>query len=228
MTRVMYDAVTTGNAPGDGTFYAYYTNGTYANESAVKRAHPGKRYVAITVTASAPAQKGWVLDCETGDATPSQAVTWVHNYPGPNNEVTVYCNTSTWPTVRAAFRNAGVGEPSYWVAQYDGDPTIPAGAIAKQYLGDYHGYDKSSVAAHWPGVDASPTPVPPKPPVVQEDIEMLIVKYPTTTPGWQGDFLLSGGKLTHIATPADEAALKAAGVKAVTVTHQTFKNLGGK
>ena len=215
MTRICYDAVTTSNAPGDGTFYAYYTNGTYANESAVKRAHPGKRYVVITVTASAPAQKGWVLDCETGDATPSQAVTWVHNYPGPNNEVTVYCNSSTWPTVRAAFRNAGVGEPSYWIAEYDGDPTIPSGAIAKQYLGDYHGYDKSSVAAYWPGVDASPTPVPPKPPVVQEDTEMIIVH----ASGQSAQYLLfSTGKTHHIVDPASLASYVAAGLKTAVIS----------
>lgn len=157
MTRILYDAVTASNMPGDGSLYAYYLNGLYANGTAVKHDDPGKIYVPITVTASLAAQKGWVLDVETGDATASQAVTWVHNYAGANNEVTVYCNTSTWPSVRSAFQSAGVGEPSYWVAEYDNNPVIPAGAVAKQYATG--GFDKSVVADFWPGVDASATPV---------------------------------------------------------------------
>jgi hypothetical protein len=80
----------------------------------------------------------------------------------PNRKLTVYCNTSEWPQVRAAFQNAGVTEPNYWVAQYDNNPTIPAGAVAKQYIGDYQGYDKSVVADYWPGVDPAPAPPPPR------------------------------------------------------------------
>ena len=47
----------------------------------------------------------------------------------------MYCSLSTWPAVRSAFSSAGVDEPHYWIAHYDGDPTIPDGAIAKQYRG---------------------------------------------------------------------------------------------
>lgn len=159
MTRILYDAVTASNMPGDGSLYAYYINGLYANGTAVQNDDPGKIYVPITITANLAAQKGWVLDVETGDATPSQSVTWVHNYPGPNNEVTVYCNSSTWPSVRSAFQSAGVSEPSYWVAEYDNNPVIPSGAVAKQYATG--GFDKSVVADYWPGVDSSPTPPPP-------------------------------------------------------------------
>jgi hypothetical protein len=99
---------------------------------------------------------------ETGDATPAQAVTWCTKTMADksNHELTVYCNTSMWPQVRAAFRAAGVTEPNYWIAKYDNDPTIPAGAVAKQYQGDTHGYDKSAVADYWPGVDPAPTPKP--------------------------------------------------------------------
>jgi hypothetical protein len=71
---------------------------------------------------------------------------------------TIYCNASTWPAVRAAFAAANVAEPHYWIAKYDGDPTIPAGAVAKQYRGDVApGYDVSSVVDYWPGVDPAPT-----------------------------------------------------------------------
>ncbi|MEU3352856.1 hypothetical protein [Streptomyces sp. NPDC037389] len=46
----------------------------------------------------------------------------------------------------------GVFEPDYWVARFDGVPSIPAGAIAEQYE-NTPGFGKSVVADNWPGVD---------------------------------------------------------------------------
>ncbi|HWU24096.1 MAG TPA: hypothetical protein VN088_21350, partial [Nocardioides sp.] len=116
---------------------------------------PHATVVSIAVRWTTRAQ---VLDVETGNATPAQAVTWCTKTMAdkPNTQLTIYCNSSVWPQVRAAFKAAGVTEPNYWVAQYDNDPTIPAGAVAKQYQGDTHGYDKSVVADYWPGVDPPP------------------------------------------------------------------------
>lgn len=158
MTRRMYDAVTPSNMPSGGQLYAYYVDGLYANGTEVKSRFPGKIYVPITIGNTA-AYKGLVLDCEPGDASPSAAVAWCTAYPGDNSDLTVYCDTSTWPSVRQAFQSAGVTEPNYWVAQYDNNPVIPSGAIAKQYATG--NYDTSIVADHWPGVDAvATTPAP--------------------------------------------------------------------
>lgn len=175
MTRVMYDAVTASNMPTNGTFYAYYINGKYANEAAVKAHAPGKKYIAITVFASTPAQKGMVLDVETGDATPAQAKAWLAAYPGSNQDLTLYCNTSQWPAVKAAVASLST-QPNYWVANYDGVATIPAGAIAKQYKTG--SYDTSVVAAVWPGVDTASAPTTPTPPVKVPPV--------TTQPGYSG------------------------------------------
>lgn len=149
--RTMYDAVTSSNIPAGAALVAGYADGWYANIPAMRARFPHATVVTIAVRWTTRAQ---VLDVETGDATPAQAVQWCTQTMADvaNDRLTVYCNTSTWPAVRAAFRAAGVSEPQYWVAEYDNDPAIPAGAVAKQWA-DRGPYDLSSVADYWPGVD---------------------------------------------------------------------------
>ncbi|MDH6116923.1 hypothetical protein ABH930_000342 [Kitasatospora sp. GAS204A] len=153
MTRTMYDAVTAANVPAGATLVAGYGDGYYQNVAAFRARFPGATVVEIAVFAHD--DLGQVLDVETGDATPAQAPGWVQMRRAAGVDPTVYCDTSTWPAVRSAFQSAGVAEPHYWIAQYDNNPTIPAGAIAKQYQ-DPGPYDLSSVADYWPGVDPTP------------------------------------------------------------------------
>lgn len=162
MVRYMYDSVSPGNIPSSATMVACYADGLYANVGAMQARFPRATVVTIAVRHTTRAH---VLDVETGDATPAEAVQWLTQTMADldNGHLTIYCNMSVWPTVRAVIRSAGVTEPNYWVARYDNDPTLPAGAVAKQYIGDYNGYDKSVVADYWPGVDPAPTPSP-KPP----------------------------------------------------------------
>src|SRR5207249_6099906 len=59
-------------------------------------------------------------------------------------------------SVRLAFAAQRVAEPYYWIASYDGDPTIPAGAIAKQYadpnlIAGHPHYDVSNVDSNFGG-----------------------------------------------------------------------------
>ena len=171
MVRLMYDGITVGNLPSGSLLVAGYLDGVYANVPEMRARFPHATVVLVAVSASYPAARGVVLDVESGDATPAQAVAWCRAYAGPNSDLTVYCDSSTWPTVRAAFAAAGVSEPNYWVADYDGDPTIPAGAVAKQYAtNDY--YDTSSVSSYWPGVD--PAPTPPEEPMTLADAELFV------------------------------------------------------
>jgi hypothetical protein len=150
--RTMYDAVTSSNIPAGASLVAGYADGLYANIPQMRARFPHATVVTIAVRWTTRAM---VLDVETGDASPAEAPRWctVTMADVPNSELTVYCNASTWPQVRAAFRAAGVSEPQYWVAEYDGDPSIPAGAVAKQWA-DRGPYDLSSVADYWPGVDS--------------------------------------------------------------------------
>ncbi|MFF4827217.1 hypothetical protein ACFY20_30220 [Streptomyces sp. NPDC001312] len=151
MTRFMYDGVTPRKIPDGASMVAGYADGHYANLREMAARFPHAIRVSIAVRYTTKAQ---VLDVELGDATPDQAVLWcTHTMAStPNKQLTVYCNLSMWPAVRAAFRAVGVTEPNYWVAHYDGVASIPAGAIAKQYK-NTPGYDESVVADYWPGVD---------------------------------------------------------------------------
>lgn len=159
MTRTMYDGVTPSSIPTSATMVAGYVDGHYANLTALRKRFPEATLVQIAVSWKT---RGHVLDVEKGDATPAEAVKWcTHTMADKaNGELTVYCNTSMWPQVKAAFKSAGVTQPQYWIANWDGSPEIPAGAVAKQYR-NTPGYDVSAVAAHWPGVDSKSPPEPP-------------------------------------------------------------------
>lgn len=148
--RTMYDAVTLSNVPSGAAMVACYADGTYQNEAEARSRFP--HAVIVTIAVRASFNGGQVLDVETGDASPDEAPGWVVMRRAAGADPTVYCNTSTWPAVKAAFAAAGVAPPHYWVAQYDNNPVIPAGAVAKQYS-DLGPYDLSVVADVWPGID---------------------------------------------------------------------------
>ncbi len=160
MTRTMYDGVNPATVPAGAAVYAGYNQGSWQSLPALVAKFPAALHVSICVNASGSAR---VLDVETGDATPEQAPGWVtRQRAGGAAYPVVYCNTSTWPAVRAAFAAQRVAPPLYWVAEYVADPTrppvIPAGAIGIQYY-DHGGYDASLVADYWPGLDPAPVPI---------------------------------------------------------------------
>jgi len=154
----MYDSTTATDIPATAEMVAGYIDGKYAWSDADWARFPTA--VKVRIAVSATTEDGHVLDVEPGDATPAQAVGWVTTRRAAGVDPSVYCNASTWPQVAKAFRDAGVGEPHYWIAQYDNDPTIPDGAVAKQYANDdllgAH-YDASVVADYWPGVEEDMT-----------------------------------------------------------------------
>jgi nucleoid-associated protein YgaU len=156
--RKMYDSVTVADLPDTAAMVAGYVDGHYKNIDAIRRRFPHAVVVGIATRAST--NDGIVLDVEPGDATAQEAVGWVVRRRHAGHDPSVYCAASEWNAVRAAFHVAGVAEPHYWIAQWDGNPQIPAGAIAKQYRNAKPGehYDVSSVHAYWPGVDMKPAP----------------------------------------------------------------------
>lgn len=170
----MYDAVTVSNVPASATLVAGYGDGYWDNVVAFRARFPHATVVEIAVSASD--DLGQVLDVETGDATPAEAPGWVQRRRAAGVTPTVYCNSSTWPQVKAAFAAAGVAEPEWWIAQYDNDPTLFPGTVAKQYA-DPGPYDLSSVAAFWPGVD----PQEPDMPLTVADAELVAKTLLATT-----------------------------------------------
>lgn len=229
MVRLMYDAVDAAQVPADAQMVAGYLEGHWPSYNALVARFPHARHVSIAIAAHYDA--GLVLDVETGDATPAQAPGWVLMRRKAGVDPTVYCNTSTWPSVRKAFREQLVAEPHWWVAQYDGDPTIPAGAVAKQYR-DPGPYDVSSVVAYWPGVDPAPVkPTPPPPPPVtvpQEDQMYLLTVARTgyTDLNWPGTFLFTSlGTLRHVVDPADLSEFEKLGLKSCTISKAQYQSL---
>lgn len=148
--RTMYDSVNPSRIPRDAEIVAGYVNGIYKWADSDWALFPNAVHVGIAVRASYDG--GEVLDVEIGDATPAEAPGWVTMRRSHDVDPSIYCNLSTWPTVVRAFQSAGVVEPHYWIAHYDGSPTLPVGAVAKQYQ-NTPGFDVSSVADFWPGID---------------------------------------------------------------------------
>lgn len=166
MTRTMYDAITPSRIPVSAPqMVAGYVNGRWPSYAEMVSRFPSAVHVSIAVSADTDAQ---VLDVEQYDATPAEAVDWVLRQRGRKAIPTVYCNTSTWPAVQAAFAARRVALPYWWEANYSTGPSISPGAIAKQFE-TTPGYDRSIVVGYWPGVDPAPKPAikPPalKPPV---------------------------------------------------------------
>lgn len=224
-TALMADAVTVANLPKGWGFYAGYLNGSWANFTAMKTAHPTAHVFSITVNHTTRAD---IADVETGDLTPESAVLWARDtmHDVPNDELVIYANTSTWPKVVAAFKTAGVTLPLWWAANYSNGPHIPAGAIGIQYADGP--YDTSLIVpALWPGVPEEPAvstptaaqnatavwhtdfiPAPPSAPDAK------------TNPTWQPASYLTGTYDHVVALEAALAALtaKVSAVEAVTLT----------
>lgn len=169
-TRRMFDGIASDATliPSGAPFVAGYVDGDYVWTLADWARFPGAIHVGIAVHSTTNA--GIVLDVETGNASPEEAVNWVLTRRHAGADPTVYCGESAWPSVRSAFATHDVPEPHWWVANYDGDPAIPAGAIAHQYESTAN-WDLSSVADYWPGVETAPAPIaaPPQPAATKED-----------------------------------------------------------
>ncbi len=177
----MYDSVDPAGLPTGADLYAGYVDGQYANADPIKARFPNVPFVGIAVFAST--NDGIVLDVERYDATPQQAPGWVKMRRLAGVEPSVYCSEDGWATVKGAFAAAGVTEPSYWVAAYPGaGPGIPLGAVAHQYA-DMGGYDVSTVADYWPGVDASPSPSP-NSYTIGDNMQVIPVTFTTNSAGW--------------------------------------------
>lgn len=161
MSRTMADSISLANLPAGFDLYAGYDDGNWPDAAAIASQFPNQTVIRITVF---PWDHfGDCLDVESGDATPQQAPGWVANrrqagHGGP----LVYCSWSLLPTVQAAFADARVAPPGYWVAGYpapDGD-AIPPGTVGHQWI-DRGPYDESIMVDYLPGIDATPPPVSP-------------------------------------------------------------------
>lgn len=217
MTRTMYDAIYPENLPAGGEMYAGYDDGNWPDAAAITRRFPGKQVLQITVNPGD--NKGVIGDGPPDNGTWPQWVQWVVRRRAAGADPTINTDAALWPAARAAFAAAGVAEPHWWIADYDGDPAIPAGAVAKQYATS-DAYDTSSVAPYWPGVDPEPAPAPAPIHQLEED-PMHIIDAPRTAAANSARdmWLLGNGKYQHIVTQTAYKGWVAAGLKVVVVEY---------
>ena len=152
----MYDGITPASLPSGGDLYAGYVDGNWPWAAKLTTFH-GKPLVRIAVSPST--NDGVVGDGPPDNATWPEWIGWVQRRRAAGVDPTMYCSLSVWPAGQAAFAAAKVAAPHWWVAHYSADHAIPAGAVAIQHT-ETAGYDVSSVADYWPGVDPAPKPVP--------------------------------------------------------------------
>jgi len=144
---------------------AGYVNGTYAWSQADWNLFPDADHVTISTTASANA--GDVLDVEAGDATPDQSAGWIAMRKAAGlYRPTIYCSRSVIPAVRAGTGSYVLGtDYDIWVADYTGSPhevTAPGSpsvnCAATQYASTAN-YDVSMVYdTAWPHRKPPPAP----------------------------------------------------------------------
>lgn len=205
MSRTMFDSVNPEHIPADAAMVAGYIQGPYAWSAAgwARFPHAVKVQIATVVEPVA----GHVLDVERGDASPALAVSWVLQRRAAGVDPSVYCNASTWPVVRAAFAAHRVAEPHWWIAAYNGSATVPAGAVAHQYVDDRAaGHDISAVLDYWPGVDPAPQPSP-----GSDDVRLVQVPGDATVYA----FSENAARIAGIPSPTVEHDLQALGAGAV-------------
>ena len=142
--------------PGEGAFMAGYADGRWPSYSEMVARYPLATIFSIAVGYGTHAY--W-CDRETLDLSPQQAALQIKNQFSTG----IYVDSSSWPAVESAVASLSLPIPPYWIAQYDGDPTLPVdwiarGCIWKQYQSVSPGnYDVSSTI---PGFHPGPPPIP--------------------------------------------------------------------
>lgn len=219
VARIMYDSITATDIPTDAEMVAGYlapSRFAWSNADWGRFPHAVKVQIAVRSNVNA----GHVLDVETGDATPVQAVAWVQMRRKAGADPTVYCSLSQYPAVVAAFVAARVEPPHYWVAHYDGVSQLPAGMVAKQYANPSTSgghFDLSVVADHWPGVDPSPVPAP-----QEVDVELTDAIPDNPAPKTVGralrDLMIGHAGINSAGALAQDIATASSGIQSAVAT----------
>lgn len=143
-----WDSTNPDDIPVDAEMVLGYCDGLYRWSDAGWARFPSA--VKVRVAVSPSTNDGEVGDCETGDMTPQTLAQWARmRIASGLARPTGYVNLGNWGAARQACQGLPM---DWWVADYDNNPTIPQGAIAKQYanqpLTGGH-YDWSSVLDTW-------------------------------------------------------------------------------
>lgn len=155
--QTAYDSTNPFAIPVNAEVVCGYVDGIYVWSQVAWARFPNSLKVTIAVSAQTDAD---VLDVETGDASPDEAPAWAVRQRERGANPTVYCSRlATWPPTLAAFQDAGVAQPQYWIADYTDAAHLVPGSVCTQWSGTTTGpYDISITNGVWPN---NPTPNPP-------------------------------------------------------------------
>jgi len=152
--RTCYDSTRASDIPLTAVMVAGYVDGIWRWSDADWQRFSNA--VKVPIACFPTTNDGVVGDVETGDMLPWELPDWVRLRRAAGVDPTGYVNLSNWNPTRTEFHLRGIPEPHWWLADYDNNPSLPTGTVAKQYansvLAGGH-YDLSVVADNWPGVD---------------------------------------------------------------------------
>jgi hypothetical protein len=131
-----------------------YRNGGYSNMNAIKAMFPGKKYLCVGTDC---------IDIESGLASPDEAPGFVNGWKKDNtNRPVCYANGSTMPAVKSALSGIDRNRYYLWLADPNGDPSVPSGYDGKQWE-FAQGFDADSFYEYmWVPVTKPPPPPPAK------------------------------------------------------------------
>ena len=140
---IMWDGCDPVNLPRKARVVAGYIDGPCRWPPGGWSAFPKARKVRITTTANVLAD---VFDWERGTASLGRVRQAVLDRSFAYLPSVIYVSLSKWAVAEAALEGLSV---AWWVADWTGEPHLPAGAVACQYasLADY---DVSVVSPAWP------------------------------------------------------------------------------
>ena len=170
MTIVMYDSITVSEIPANAPAVAGYTGGHWPTWNEVQAKFPDAQHLSIAISASS---WGRCLDCEPGDATPSQAPGWFNAHADHSHGLPVlYASASAVNEVVTAMSHAGIARDKYliWSAHYTFHEHIcsPSGcgypqADATQWTDKAMGRNLDQSLCSDKFFTIHPTPLPPTP-----------------------------------------------------------------
>jgi fibronectin type III domain protein len=169
---------------------AGYINGKFAWSQSDWNLFPHAKHVTISITASADA--GDVLDVEAGNATPAETGGWIGKRKVSGLfRPSIYCSRSVIPAVRQGTGSYILGRDyDIWVADWTGSPhevTAPGSPSATCAATQYENtasYDVTAVYdTGWPHRGAPAT----KPPAEPAGVHATAVTATSVTLAWNAD-----------------------------------------
>lgn len=204
----MYDSTNPASIPAGAELVAAYVDGFGGYTAAVARFGAAK-----VVSISVGNNNADVADVENGAMTPGDLPGWIARQQARGiKRPVVYCNESTWPSVKSAVGGADV---SYWIANPGGSGVISgADAVQNVWEGSWDSSVVQSSFPFYPGTVTPPAPPNPYPTIQLGDTGAAVTTAQTDLNKW------------HAATPSTNAAVTVDGSYGV-LTEAAVKSFQG-